>query len=64
MAVTEYRVLLTATFTTEAARNAVYTFLRTKLIEANNAYPGYMKRADMTKDDYMIAEIQDTEKVV
>lgn len=60
----EFRIILTATFTTAAQRDAAYTALRTAMTNYAATRPGDLKRADMTRDDYYIADANVTEKVV
>jgi hypothetical protein len=60
----EYRLLLTGTFNAAADRDAAYAAMKTQIQTYNTNNPGKLKRADMTRDDYFIADAQATEKVV
>ena len=75
---TEYRIILTATFDGADARDAFYDQLKVQVagvndtlstakkavIEGSTQITGSIKRADMTKDEYMVAEKPDTEQVI
>jgi hypothetical protein len=60
----EFRLILTGTFVNAADRDACYTALRSQITTYNTNNPGKLKRADMTRDDYFIADANATEKVV
>jgi len=60
----EYRIIITATFNVAADRNAAANNLRTQLINYNTANPGKLKAAHLTKDDYFVAEANETETIV
>ena len=60
----EYRLLMTATFNVMADRDAAYAAMKTQIQTYATNNPGKLKRADMTRDDYFIADAQATEKVV
>jgi hypothetical protein len=62
--ISEFRLILTGTFTAAADRDACYNSLKTQVQGYATANPGKLKRADMTRDDYFIADAQATEKVV
>lgn len=59
---TEYRIILTATFDSAEERDKMYTVLRTQMLGVVKD-SGIAKRADMTKDEYIVPFIQ-TEKVI
>jgi len=52
----EYRIILTATFDTLAHRDTAYTQLKTAVTTWKGAAAAGVKRVDMTKDDYVIAD--------
>ncbi len=54
--ITEFRMILTATFSSRAERDAAITALTTQIQSYNTAHPGAIKRADISGDDYMIAD--------
>jgi hypothetical protein len=59
---TEYRIILTATFPDATSRDSAYDSLKTKLVGFGGPK---IKRADMTKDEYLIPDVlSTTEKVV
>lgn len=60
--ITEYRIILTATFATEGERDKMYTVLKEQMLSVVKD-SGIAKRADMTKDDYLIPS-QTTEKII
>jgi hypothetical protein len=61
---TEYRIILTATFDTSAERDKAYDSLKQSINDTVSKSALY-KRADMTKDEYPIPDIQTaTEKVI
>lgn len=62
--ITEFRMLITATFNLAADRDAAYNALRTQIQNYATVNPNKLKRADMTRDDYFIADGNVTEKVV
>jgi hypothetical protein len=62
--ISEFRLILTATFVNAADRDSCYVALRTQAQSYATANPGKLKRADMTRDDYFIADSNATEKVV
>jgi len=51
----EYRIILTATFSTLAQRDTAYAQLKTAVTSWKVTAAG-VKRTDMTKDDYVIAD--------
>jgi hypothetical protein len=53
----EYRLMLTATFSVAADRDTAYTGLRSQLQTYITNNPGKIKKADMAKDDYFVAEV-------
>ena len=59
---TEYRIILTATFDTLEEREKMYAVLKSQMLNVV-AGSGIAKRADMTKDDYLIND-STTEKVI
>jgi len=59
---TEYRVIFTATFNTEAERDKCYDSLKTS-VASTVAKAATYKRADMTKDEYMVPN-NSTERIV
>jgi hypothetical protein len=72
---TEYRIVFTATFDGADARDAFYDRLKEQIsgvnaglatLKAQVATPisGSIKRADMTKDEYLVATPGATEQVV
>lgn len=64
----EYRIIFTLTFNTANDRNVAYNYLKNTtvpgLVAAASAARITIKRADMTKDDYLIADGNVTEKVI
>ena len=60
----EFRMLITGTFNTAVDRDAAYTSMKNQIQAYASANPDKLKRADMTRDDYFIADAQATEKVV
>jgi ribosome maturation protein Sdo1 len=58
----EYRIILTATFATAEERDKMYDVLKQQMLDTISK-AGIAKRADMTKDDYLIPESV-TEKVI
>ncbi len=60
----EYRVIATATFDTAAKRDAAYDLLKAFFNGLTTTQKNTMKRADMTKDDYLIPDLQSSEKVI
>lgn len=54
--VTEFRMILTATFNTAADRNAAIAALTIQVQNYATAHPGALKRADISGDDYMIPD--------
>ncbi len=52
----EYRIILTATFDTLAHRDSAYTQLKTAVTTWKGTAAAGVKRVDMTKDDYVIAD--------
>jgi hypothetical protein len=65
---TEYRIIFTFTFNAESDRDTAYTYLKNTtvpgLVAAANAASITIKRADMTKDEYLIQDANTTEKVI
>lgn len=59
---TEYRIILTATFSSEAERDKAYNSLKTVIASTVSKVAAY-KRADLTKDSYFIPD-QATERVI
>lgn len=57
----EYRIIFTAIFADKVERDQMYTKLKNQV--ANLASGNAPKRADMTKDDYLIPDERSTEKV-
>ena len=53
---TEFRLILTALFTTKADRDAAIAALTPLVQQWSNNHPGAMKRADISGDDYMIPD--------
>ena len=62
--ISEFRLILTGTFVNAADRDACFASLKTQIQTYNTNNPGKLKRADMTRDDYFIADANATEKVV
>jgi hypothetical protein len=62
--ISEFRLILTGTFVNAADRDACYNALKAQVAGYAAANPGKLKRADMTRDDYFIADANATEKVV
>jgi len=62
--ISEFRLILTGTFVNAADRDACFSSLKTQIQTYNTNNPGKLKRADMTRDDYFIADANATEKVV
>jgi hypothetical protein len=62
--ISEFRLILTGTFVNAADRDACFAALKTQIQTYNTNNPGKLKRADMTRDDYFIADANATEKVV
>lgn len=62
--IVEFRVILTATFVDAAKREMAYAALKTAMTNYAGAHPGDLKRANMTRDDYYVADGNATEKVV
>jgi hypothetical protein len=64
----EYRVIFTMTFNSAADRNMAYDYLKGTtvpgLVAAAAGAGITIKRADMTKDDYMIPDANVSEKVI
>ncbi len=60
--VTEYRIILTALFDTAEERDKMYAVLKAQMLGIVKD-AGTAKRADMTKDEYVIPWMQ-TEKVI
>ena len=60
----EYRLILTGTFNAAVHRDTAYTAMKSQIQTYNTNNPGKLKRADMTRDDYFIADGNATEKVV
>ena len=60
---TEYRLIFTATFDTATERDKAYDSLKQQAIGIT-AKAAIAKRADMTKDEYQLAETPVTEKVI
>ncbi len=60
---TEYRIIFTATFNTAAERDKAYDSLKAVVASTASKAATY-KRADMTKDEYLVNEPQVTEKVI
>jgi hypothetical protein len=54
--ITEYRIVITATFTGQAERDAAYTALRGQVASYITTHPGAIKKAHGTKDDYLLPE--------
>jgi hypothetical protein len=60
---TEYRIIFTATFNTVTERDKAYTALKLKVTELRDS--ALFKRADMTKDEYPVPDVEtSTEKVI
>lgn len=60
---TEYRIIFTATFDTVAERDKMYNALKSATVTL--AGSAIAKRADMTKDEYVVQEVATaTEKVI
>ena len=62
--ISEYRVVITATFNSAVDRDAAYNAIKNQVQGYNTSNPGKIKRADMTRDDYFIPDGSGTEKVV
>ncbi len=63
--IAEYRLIITATFNVMADRDAAYNALKTQVLNYATNNPTKLKRADMTRDDYVIPDNSSiTEKVV
>jgi hypothetical protein len=60
----EFRIILTATFIDAAKRDGAYSALKTTLINYAASHSGDLKRADITRDDYFIADANATEKII
>lgn len=54
--ITEFRMVLTATFVNKDDRDAAITNLTTIVQNYSVAHPGALKRADISGDDYMIPD--------
>ena len=52
--ITEFRLILTGTFVNSSDRDACYTALKSQIQTYNANNPGKLRRADMTRDDYMV----------
>lgn len=59
---TEYRIIFTATFNTAEERDKAYNSLKTVVVATVSKSAMY-KRADMTKDSYLIPDAV-SEKVI
>jgi len=59
----EYRLIITATFNNATDRDAAANAMRTQIQTYSNNNPGKIKRADVTRDDYMVPD-RATEQVV
>ena len=59
----EYRIIYTATFDTAAERDKAYDSLKTVVLSTASKAATY-KRADMTKDEYMVNDPPISEKVI
>lgn len=57
MATSEYRIVLTATFDTQAHRDTAYTSLKTAVTTWKGASAAGVKQVNMTKDDYVIPDL-------
>jgi hypothetical protein len=63
--IAEYRLIITATFNVGTDRDAAYNAMKTQIQTYATNNPGKLKRADMTKDDYVVPDnASATEKVV
>lgn len=61
----EFRLLLTGKFANAIDRDACYSSLKIVIQNYSTNNPGKLKVAEMTRDDYWVAEaIGTTEKVV
>jgi hypothetical protein len=60
---TEYRIICTATFDTVGERDKMYDVMKQQMFDTISK-AGIAKRADMTKDEYLIPESALTEKVI
>lgn len=61
----EFRLILTATFSSTAPRDTCYNALKNQVVAYAAAHPAELKRADMTRDDYYVQEVPVvSEKVV
>lgn len=52
----EYRIILTATFTTQAARDTAYTDLKARVTTWKGGATN-VKAVNMTKDDYVVSDV-------
>ena len=59
---TEYRVIFTAVFDTDAERNKMYVFLKNKVPEMKGAIA--CTRANITRDESVVNEPSVTEQVI
>lgn len=62
--ISEFRLIITATFNNAADRDTAYNAMKTQIQAYATNNPGKLKRSDMTRDDYFVAEANATEKVV
>lgn len=62
--VSEFRMTLIGTFVNAVDRDACYAALKTQIQTYNTNNPGKLKGANMTRDDYFIADANAAEKVV
>jgi hypothetical protein len=60
---TEYRIIFTATFDTLEEREKMYGSLKTQVLDTISK-SGIAKRADMTRDEYLVNEAPATERVI
>lgn len=54
--ITEYRLIITATFNAVADRDAAAAAMRTQVANYATNNPGKIKQAHVTKDDYSVPE--------
>ena len=54
--ISEYRMLLTATFNTKSDRDEAISAMTKAVQEYSNSVPGVFKRADVSGDEYWIPD--------
>jgi hypothetical protein len=54
--ITEFRMVLTATFNVKTDRDAAIANLTTQIQNYATSHAGALKRADISGDDYMVPE--------